>query len=213
MALVIIDYGSGNLRSAEKAFYRASQMVTPVPNILVSRDPEEILKAERLVLPGVGAFGDCMHRIKNIEGMLESLIYNVIKNAQPFLGICVGMQLMASEGNEYGIHKGLGWIKGKVVPIDKVDNTLKIPHMGWNEIVKIKKHKLLSNLTLGTNFYFVHSYKFVTESEDYTYAYTNYNELIGAVVGEKNYFGTQFHPEKSQSAGIEFIKNFLEWMP
>ncbi len=213
MALVIIDYGSGNLRSAEKAFYRASQMIKPVPKIVVSRDPEIILNAERLVLPGVGSFGDCMHRIKSIDGMLESLVNNVIKKAQPFLGICVGMQLMASEGSEYGLHKGLDWIKGRVVPIDIPDKKLKIPHMGWNEINKIKTHKLISHISNGTNFYFVHSYKFVTESNDTSYAYTKYDQPIAAVVGENNYFGTQFHPEKSQTVGIEFLKSFLEWTP
>ena len=210
MLVTIVDYESGNLHSAAKAFERAGRERGLAADILVSGDPEALRRADRIVLPGVGAFGDCRAGLDAIPGMVETLDEEVRKKAKPFLGICVGMQLMAERGLEYGVHKGLGWLPGDVKPIEPVDRSLKIPHMGWNELAIKRAHPLLADLP-GTHAYFVHSYAFSAENEDDVLAVTDYGGRVVAAVGRDNMVGTQFHPEKSQALGLALIGNFLTW--
>ena len=210
MLVTIVDYESGNLHSAAKAFERAARERGLSADILVSGDPEALRRSERIVLPGVGAFGDCRAGLDAIPGMVEALDEEVRKKGKPFLGICVGMQLMAERGLEYGIHKGLGWLKGDVKPIDPADRSLKIPHMGWNELTIERHHPLLADLP-GNHAYFVHSYAFAAEDAEDVLAATDYGGPVVAVVGRDNMVGTQFHPEKSQALGLALIGNFLTW--
>ena len=210
MLVTIVDYESGNLHSAAKAFERAARERGLSADILVSGDPEALRRSERIVLPGVGAFGDCRAGLDAIPGMVEALDEEVRKKGKPFLGICVGMQLMAERGLEYGIHKGLGWLKGDVKPIDPADRSLKIPHMGWNELAIERHHPLLADLP-GDHAYFVHSYAFAAEDAEDVLAATDYGGPVVAVVGRDNMVGTQFHPEKSQALGLALIGNFLTW--
>lgn len=210
MLVTIVDYESGNLHSAAKAFERAARERGLSADILVSGDPEALRRSERIVLPGVGAFGDCRAGLDAIPGMVEALDEEVRKKGKPFLGICVGMQLMAERGLEYGIHKGLGWLKGDVKPIDPADRSLKIPHMGWNELAIERHHPLLADLP-GNHAYFVHSYAFAAEDAEDVLAATDYGGPVVAVVGRDNMVGTQFHPEKSQALGLALIGNFLTW--
>ena len=210
MLVTIVDYESGNLHSAAKAFERAARERGLSADILVSGDPEALRRSERIVLPGVGAFGDCRAGLDAIPGMVEALDEEVRKKGKPFLGICVGMQLMAERGLEYGIHKGLGWLKGDVKPIDPADRSLKIPHMGWNELTIERRHPLLADLP-GNHAYFVHSYAFAAEDAEDVLAATDYGGPVVAVVGRDNMVGTQFHPEKSQALGLALIGNFLTW--
>lgn len=213
MSVVIIDYGSGNLRSAEKSFERAAREADLGLDILVSARPEDIQKADRVVLPGVGAFGDCAQGLRNIDGMLEALDEAVHKHGKPFMGICVGMQLMATRGLEHGTHEGLGWIPGDVVAIEPDDASLKIPHMGWNELsFKDGCHALMADLP-HANVYFVHSYQFKPTNPAHQLASVGYGGDVTAVVGRDNMVGTQFHPEKSQAIGLKVITNFLKWKP
>ncbi len=211
MTVAIVDYGSGNLRSAAKAFERAVAESAMCTRVVVTADADEVTRAERVVLPGVGAFADCLASIDGLPGMRAALHEVVINAGRPFLGICVGMQLMAEFGHENGFHRGLGWVQGEVIGLR--DGALKVPHMGWNEIVIREAHPVLAGLEDGTDFYFVHSYHLRCEDEGENLAYTEYGEPICAVVGRDNMIGAQFHPEKSQSAGLKFISNFLSWHP
>jgi imidazole glycerol-phosphate synthase subunit HisH len=209
MALVaLIDYGSGNLRSAEKALARAG-----ADEIAVTNDPEIVARAERIVLPGVGAFADCMNGVKSIPGMVASLEDAVLKRGRPFLGICVGMQLLARVGREFGDHDGLGWIDGEVVKLAPNDAALKIPHMGWNELTLTRAHPLLAGIGSGAHAYFVHSYEFRAAHADDVLATTDYGGPITAMLARDNIAGTQFHPEKSQAVGLTLLANFLAWRP
>ncbi len=212
--IAIVDYGSGNLRSAAKAFERTVREAGLAMSIIVTDNPDTVAAADRIVLPGVGAFADCMRGLTALPGMTQALEQAVLKDARPFLGICVGMQLLASVGREHGDHSGLGWIAGEVVPIQPTDASMKIPHMGWNTLALHRhSHPLLQGLENGSHAYFVHSYQFKTETADHVLAHTEYGGEVAAVIGRDNIVGTQFHPEKSQQAGLQFIHNFLTWRP
>jgi len=212
--VAIVDYGSGNLRSAAKAFERAARESGSGHDIVVSGDPRVVERAERIVLPGVGAFADCRAGLYAVSGMVEILQREVIERGKPFLGICVGMQLMATRGVEYGTHLGLDWIKGDVVRITPADRALKIPHMGWNELVDLATaHPLLAGIAPNDHAYFVHSYELRAETPDTVLARTDYGGRLTAMVGRDNMAGTQFHPEKSQRTGLALIANFLRWKP
>ncbi|MBC7103101.1 MAG: imidazole glycerol phosphate synthase subunit HisH [Parvibaculum sp.] len=212
MQIAIIDYGSGNLRSAAKAFERAARDAGLVADVLVTSDPDAVRAAGRIVLPGVGAFGDCRAGLDAIPGMVEALNDAVRTQAKPFFGICVGMQLMAERGLEHGVHEGLGWLKGDVVKIEPSDPSLKIPHMGWNELEVVNGHPLLENMP-ATHAYFVHSYAFAVTDQDALAARVDYGGPVTAMVARDNMVGTQFHPEKSQALGLALIGNFLKWRP
>ncbi len=214
--LVIIDYGSGNLRSAEKAFERAALDAGIDVDVIVSSDPADVLAADRIVLPGVGAFGECMKGLRAIDGMLIALNEAVIHNRKPFLGICVGMQLMASGGQEHGNHDGLGWIDADVIPLDKGDETLKIPHMGWNDICLTqngKHHIAINGLKEDDHTYFVHGYHMVVRDPAHVLATVQYGKTLTAIVGRDNIIGFQFHPEKSQAVGLKLLESFIRWCP
>jgi len=213
MATVIIDYGSGNLRSAAKAFERAAAELGTGETITVSERAEDVLAADRIVLPGVGAFADCHQGLMRLPGMAEALEEAVRRRGRPFLGICVGMQLMATRGLEFVTTPGLGWIPGEVVAIKPADPALKIPHMGWNELVQARPHPLLEGLEAGAHAYFVHSYHFACADPADIVATVEYGGAIAAAIGRDNLFGTQFHPEKSQATGLRLIRNFLNWRP
>jgi glutamine amidotransferase len=215
MSVVIVDYGSGNLRSAAKAFERAAGEAQTGQRILVTRDPEAVRGAERIVLPGVGAYADCMSGLSAVPGMLEALEESVRREARPFLGICVGMQLLSEHGHEYRVTQGLGWIPGEVRMIEPKDPGLKIPHMGWNTLNARRDHALLDGIPSGQegwHAYFVHSYAF-TGGNGAVVADTDYGGPVTAVVANDNIAGTQFHPEKSQKLGLRLITNFLRWRP
>ena len=216
MSLVtIIDYGAGNLHSAAKAFERMAADVGEM-DILVTADPELVRKADRIMLPGVGAFADCKAWLDAVPGMVDVLEEKVIRGGTPFLGVCVGMQLMASEGREKTVTAGLGWIPGAVERITPNDPSLKIPHMGWNTISVARPHALLEGIPVGSDglhAYFVHSYHLVTEIADMRIATSDYGGTVTACVGRDNLFGAQFHPEKSQALGLKLIENFLRWTP
>lgn len=214
--VAIIDYGAGNLRSAANAFERVAASLTNSPEIIVTADPEVVRRADRIMLPGVGAFADCKAGLDAVSGMTEVLEERVIRGTTPFLGVCVGMQLLASEGREKVVTAGLGWIPGAVEKIKPTDPNLKIPHMGWNTISVLKPHALLAGIPDGPNglhAYFVHSYHFITENPAHLLATTDYGGTVTACVGRNNIFGTQFHPEKSQALGLKLIENFLGWTP
>jgi glutamine amidotransferase len=216
MHVAIIDYGSGNLHSAAKAFERAAREEASPLAVKVTSRPEEVRDAERIVLPGVGAFADCRNGLARIPGMIEAIEESVRMRGKPFLGICVGLQLMAERGLEHGVTPGLGWIKGEVRAIAPSDASLKIPHMGWNTLALRRKHALLEGIPTGEsglNAYFVHSYHFVPERPDALVASTDYGGPITAFVAKDNLAGTQFHPEKSQKLGLAVIANFLKWKP
>ena len=216
MRVAIVDYGSGNLRSAQKAFERAACERGIGAEILVTHDPEEVRRADRIVLPGVGAFKDCRERLHAIIGLPEVLTEKVIEKASPFLGICVGMQLMATSGMEFGETLGLGWVEGTVRRIEPHDVALKIPHMGWNAITPLRDHPLLAGMTYGENAahaYFVHSFGLAPDNPSDILATTDYGGPLVAAVARGNMAGTQFHPEKSQALGINLLANFLEWRP
>ena len=216
MSLVtIIDYGAGNLHSAAKAFERMANGLGGI-TIEVTADPDRVRVADRIMLPGVGAFADCKAGLDAVPGMVEVLDERVIRGGVPFLGVCVGMQLMASEGREKVVTPGLGWIAGAVEKIRPSDPGLKIPHMGWNTISITRPHPLFAGIPDGPDglhAYFVHSYHLVTESPATLLATTDYGGQVTACVGRDNMFGTQFHPEKSQALGLQLIENFLRWTP
>jgi glutamine amidotransferase len=214
--VVIIDYGSGTLHSAAKAFERAARESTVESSILVSADANDVLAAGRIVLPGVGAFADCKKGLDAVPGMREALEDTVTRKGRPFLGICVGAQLMAERGLEFGVTPGLGWIKGDVTAIEPNDPALKIPHMGWNTLTTRRNHPLLSGIETGPNglhAYFVHSFHLVTPDASALIAEADYGGPVTAMVGRDNIAGTQFHPEKSQTLGLRLIANFLKWRP
>jgi glutamine amidotransferase len=213
-SVALIDYGSGNLASAAKALARAASTVDGgKPDIITTADPQVVADAERIVLPGVGAFADCMKGLSAVPGMVEALREKVLKEGAPFLGICVGMQLMATVGVEFGRHAGLGWIAGEVVKITPSDPNLKIPHMGWNELKIEQSHALLDGIAPGSHAYFVHSFQLKPVLPDDLIATTDYGGPLTAMVGNENIAGTQFHPEKSQATGIKLLENFLKWRP
>jgi glutamine amidotransferase len=211
--VALIDYGSGNLRSAEKALARAADEHGTGHSIAVTADPAVAAEAERIVLPGVGAFADCMGGLKALPGMVEALSEAVLGRGTPFLGICVGMQLLAEVGREFGDHPGLGWVEGEVVRMTPSDPALKIPHMGWNELTFVRAHPLFAGLEPGTHAYFVHSYVIRPADSRDVLATTDYGGPFAAAVGRANIVGTQFHPEKSQAAGLVILGNFLRWTP
>lgn len=207
MTTAIIDYGSGNLRSAEKAFQRMAE-----GPVVVTADPDQVRTAERIVLPGVGAYADCMAGLTAVSGMRQALAEKVIDGGAPFLGICVGMQMMATVGREHRDVDGFGWIPGEVVRLAPGDPVLKVPHMGWNEL-SLSDHSLLEGLTPGAHAYFVHSYHFRPRDPDHRIAHVAYGGMVVAAVAKDNMAGTQFHPEKSQATGLTLIANFLKWRP
>ena len=211
--VALIDYGSGNLRSAEKALARAAAERGSSHEIVVTSDPAVAAAAERIVLPGVGAFADCMAGLKALPGMVDALSDAVLRRGTPFLGICVGMQLLATVGREFGDHAGLGWIPGEVVRMTPSDPALKIPHMGWNELSFARPHPLFEGLEANPHAYFVHSYTIRPADPAHILATTDYGGAFTAAVGRDNIAGTQFHPEKSQKAGLRILGNFLGWRP
>jgi glutamine amidotransferase len=213
MRVAIIDYGSGNLRSAAKAFERAAAEEGISARIEVTNEPESVARADRVVLPGVGAFADCRRGLAAVPGLEAALRETAIARVRPFLGICLGMQLMADRGREFETVSGLGWIAGEVVPIEPCDAALKIPHMGWNQIEPRTPHPLLQGLGAGAHAYFVHSYHFRLANPADLVAVTDYGGPLTAIIGYGNLAGTQFHPEKSQEAGLRLIGNFLRWCP
>ncbi|MCI4662646.1 MAG: imidazole glycerol phosphate synthase subunit HisH [Neomegalonema sp.] len=209
--IVIIDYGSGNLHSVQKAFQRGA--AAKGHSVVVSADPAAVSAADRVVLPGVGAFGDCRAGLEAVSGMREALHARVIEQGVPFFGICVGMQLMAERGLERGSHDGLGWLGGDVVHLTPQDPGLKVPHMGWNALGSVASHPVFRDVPTGRHVYFVHSYHMKTTDPSQTLASVDYGGPVTAAVGRDNLFGTQFHPEKSQHVGAKIIENFLEWRP
>lgn len=213
--VTIIDYGSGNLRSAQKAFERAARERGMDAEIVVTDEVERVRRADRIVLPGVGAFADCRAGLDAVTGMVEVLEERVIHGGVPFLGICVGMQLMASEGREKTVTRGLGWIPGAVVRLEPAGG-LKVPHMGWNTLAIRTPHPVLAGIPDGPDglhAYFVHSYHLAVERPETLLATTDYGQEVTAIVGRDNMVGTQFHPEKSQTLGLSLIGNFLRWKP
>jgi glutamine amidotransferase len=216
LSVAIIDYGSGNLHSVAKAFERAASTLDHAPSIIVTRNPDEVARADRIVLPGVGAFADCRHGLDALDGMVPALNEAVRSKARPFFGICVGMQLMASRGKEYVTTEGLNWIAGDVEKIAPDQADLKIPHMGWNTLNVARAHPLLDGLSLGNDgrhAYFVHSYHLKTANDADVVACTEYGGAVTAIVANGTAIGTQFHPEKSQGFGLTVITNFLRWKP
>jgi glutamine amidotransferase len=214
--VVIVDYGSGNLHSAHKAFERAALEAGTGARIVVSATAGDVATADRVVLPGVGAFADCRRGLDAVPGMIAALEETVRRRGRPFLGICVGMQLMASRGLEFGETAGLDWIGGDVVAMEPTDPALKIPHMGWNTLDLLRPHPLLSGLPTGQDglhAYFVHSYHLATRNSDDIVARTDYGGPVTAMVARDNMAGTQFHPEKSQRLGLGLLANFLRWKP
>ncbi len=211
MTTVIIDYGSGNLRSVSKAFKRAAMGCGE--DIIVSNDPRQVADADRIVLPGVGAFADCLHGLTMSQGLSEALDQAVRHRCIPFLGICVGMQLLADYGCEHGRLSGLGWIPGVVEALTPDDPQLKIPHMGWNNLIFERSHPLMEGLAEGSHAYFVHGYHFRCADADDCLARVDYGGPVTAMIGRDNMVGVQFHPEKSQNFGLGLIANFLSWQP
>ncbi len=216
MSVAIVDYGSGNLRSAAKAFERMASETGYPGTIAVTADPEAVLGADHVVLPGVGAFADCRRGLDAVPGMVEALVEAVTRRGRPFLGICVGAQLMARRGLEKETTPGLDWISGDVVAIAPSDPGLKIPHMGWNSLDVVRPHAVLEGIATGPDgldAYFVHSYHISVDDEADLIATADYGGPVTAMVGRDNMVGTQFHPEKSQALGLALIGNFLTWTP
>jgi imidazole glycerol-phosphate synthase subunit HisH len=216
VTVAIVDYGSGNLHSAAKAFERAAREQGLDQPIIVTRDPDAVARADRVVLPGVGAFADCRRGLDAVAGMVDALNESVRARGRPFLGICVGMQLMAERGREYEVVEGLGWIAGEVDRIAPSDPTLKIPHMGWNTLEQRSPHPLLDGIAVGPqglHAYFVHSFHLKPAMRSDLVAEADYGGPVTAVVGRDTIVGTQFHPEKSQRLGLKLIANFLKWKP
>lgn len=218
--IAIIDYGSGNLRSAAKAFEHVLKEEGRDARVVITSHAEEVAKSDRIVLPGQGAFGDCIAGLKKLDGMIDGLKETVLHRAKPFLGICVGMQLLATRGLEFGIHEGLGWIPGEVVPMKPSDPSLKIPHMGWNGLFSKSDdmHSVLRGVIKKSDdawpdFYFVHSFVFQCKYTKNVAGWCDYGGDFAAMVARDNMIGTQFHPEKSQKAGLDLIRGFLHWKP
>jgi glutamine amidotransferase len=216
MSVAIVDYGSGNLHSAAKAFERAARDAGMGEPVVVTQDPAKVAAADRVVLPGVGAFADCRRGLDAVDGMVDALTEAVRHKGRPFFGICVGMQLLAERGREYEVTEGLGWIEGEVDRITPSDPNLKIPHMGWNTLNVARPHPLLEGLAFGPqgrHAYFVHSYQLRPARRDDLVADADYGGAVTAIVARDNMVGTQFHPEKSQKLGLALITNFLKWRP
>ena len=214
--VVIIDYGSGNLHSAAKAFERAALESEANAKIIVSASVSDLVSADRIVLPGVGAYADCKRGLDAMPGLLPALDDVVRKKERPFLGICVGMQLMSERGLEFTTTQGLGWIKGDVQAIEPDDASLKIPHMGWNTLDVVTPHPLLKDIPTGPDglhAYFVHSFHLAAKNRRVVVAETGYGGPVTAMIADKNIAGTQFHPEKSQKLGLKLLANFLHWRP
>jgi imidazole glycerol-phosphate synthase subunit HisH len=214
--VAIVDYGSGNLHSAAKAFERAAREAGLAAEVAVTSDPDAVRRADRVVLPGVGAFADCRRGLDSVPGMVDALIEAVRGGGRPFMGICVGMQLMATRGLEYETSPGLDWIGGDVAPIQPDDPGLKIPHMGWNTLHPQRDHPVLDGIETGPDglhAYFVHSYALQPAEADDVLAVSSYGGPLTAIVARDNLVGTQFHPEKSQALGLKLIGNFLGWRP
>ena len=212
MTTILIDYDSGNLHSAEKAFQRMARE-TGQGMVRVSNRPEDVATASRIVLPGDGAFPACRRGLAAIDGLEEAIVEAVTKRAIPFLGICVGMQMLANEGHEYETVSGFGWVAGDVRKIAPNDPALKVPHMGWNDLVIDQPHPVLEGIATGAHAYFVHSYHMEMRDPAHRLAHCDYGGDVTAIVGHANVIGTQFHPEKSQEAGLRLIANFLNWAP
>jgi glutamine amidotransferase len=216
VTVALIDYGSGNLHSAAKAFERAARVLESPEKVIVTRDPEIVYRADRVVLPGVGAFADCRKGLNALDGMVDAMTEAVRNKARPFFGICVGMQLMATQGKEHVTTPGLNWIAGDVEKIAPRDESLKIPHMGWNTLYMLREHPVLERLPLGDkgrHAYFVHSYHLKAANESDVVARADYGGPLTAIVAKDTMFGAQFHPEKSQRFGLALISNFLKWKP
>lgn len=213
MKTVIIDYGSGNLRSAEKSVVRAAKDGGLDADIFVTSNPDDVKSADRIILPGVGAFADCMAGLSALDGMRDVLQEAVHQDGKPFLGICVGMQLLADAGLEHGRTEGLGWIGGDVKEITVSDPALKVPHMGWSDLDLDSEHPVLDGIKTGDHAYFVHSYHFEAADQANVLAHVDYDGKIAAIIGRDNILGTQFHPEKSQAVGLKLLENFLKWSP
>lgn len=217
-SIIIIDYGAGNVRSVAKAFEHVIERAGLNADVKLSAEAEDIAKASRLVLPGQGAFGDCMSALKRCDGVIEALESAVLVEKTPFLGICVGMQLLVTQGYEHGTHDGLGWIKGHVRAIEPADKALKVPHMGWNEVELTDQgasHFVLRNtenrVKPDNHYYFVHSFMVESEEQEYILGHTPYGEHMPVIIGRDNIMGVQFHPEKSQDNGLNLIERFLKW--
>lgn len=219
--IAIIDYGSGNLRSAAKAFAHVVAAEGLSARVIITNRADDVAAADRIVLPGQGAFGDCINGLRAVPGMIDALGDAVLNKGRPFFGICVGMQLLATRGLEHGVHEGLGWIPGDVVKMTPSDAHLKIPHMGWNNVrctAAGKNHPVLQSITnnsdpAGPHFYFVHSFMVESKNPDMMLACADYGGPVNAIIGRDNIIGTQFHPEKSQDAGLALIGGFLHWKP
>lgn len=212
MLTALVDYDSGNLHSAQKAFERMARE-TDAGEVVVTGDPDVVAKADRIVLPGDGAFPACKTNLFDHTGLFEAIEEQVVKNARPFMGICIGMQMLARVGREYEDTNGFDWIDGEVVKIAPSDTSLKVPHMGWNDLVIENPHAVLDGVTTGDHAYFVHSYHFKVTNPAHRLAYVDYAGDITAIVGRDTMVGFQFHPEKSQAAGLRIISNFLSWAP
>lgn len=214
MTVAIIDYGSGNLRSAAKAFERAAAEAGLGLDVKVTGEAKDLENASHIVLPGVGAFADCRRGLSALDGMEDALTGQVIGSGKPFFGICVGMQLMADIGREHVDTPGFGWVPGEVVALEPSDKSLKIPHMGWNDLkIEAPSHPVFEGISDGAHVYFVHSYGLVAAEKSHVLATADYGGPVVAVVGRDNLVGTQFHPEKSQAVGLRLITNFLKWNP
>jgi glutamine amidotransferase len=213
MLTAIIDYGSGNLRSAAKAFEHAAGESGGSERVVVTSDPDEVARADRIVLPGQGAFAECRRGLAAVPGLEAAVGEAVAGRGRPFFGICVGMQLMATRGREFETVDGLGWIDGEVVAIEPADPSYKIPHMGWNELALARAHPVFEGIAPGTHTYFVHSFHFAVGNRADLVATADYAQALTAAVARDNMVGTQFHPEKSQDAGLRLIANFLRWRP
>lgn len=217
--IAIIDYGSGNLRSAEKSCERVIATHNLNADVFITNRADDIRGVDRIILPGQGAFGDCMQGLRAVDGMIDALSEAVLQQGKPFLGICVGMQLLVDQGREFGIHEGLGWISGIVKPIEPADASLKIPHIGWNDTYFTdmgQSHSMLQGITESSgqaaiNYYFVHSFMVDCKDTDHILAKTEYGQDVTAVIGRDNIIGAQFHPEKSHNAGLDLIHSFIKW--
>jgi imidazole glycerol-phosphate synthase subunit HisH len=205
--VAIIDYGAGNLHSVRAALQR---VVQPEDTILVTHDVADVARATHVILPGVGAFGDCIGALKKCTGMIDALEHHAHILRKPFLGICVGMQMLLDRGHEHGTHQGLGWIAGDVMPMERTTNDMRIPHMGWNELTLHRPHPIADELITGDHVYFVHSYYASLKNNDSLIASTYYGTLLPAIIAQDNIVGTQFHPEKSQTIGKKVLDNFLK---
>jgi glutamine amidotransferase len=212
MQTVIVDYESGNLHSAQKAFQRMADE-TGAGQVIVTSDPDTVRGADRIVLPGDGAFPACRKELFDHRGLFEAMEEAVIAHARPFLGICIGMQMLATRGLEYSPTPGFDWIGGKVERITPADASLKVPHMGWNDLVIDTPHPVFDGITTGDHAYFVHSYHMRVTNPAHLLAHVDYAGPITAIVGRDNILGMQFHPEKSQRVGLRMIANFLQWRP